>query len=272
MIPETPPTELAYREFQSRIRAACSTRGWIMDITRNTRVGDIATLVPVSIAVFERHGVDVGTKGDLPLEEALRETGLSVGDILLEIERELQAAEEEDRLHEHLASAAPESLVDHIREVHHHLHAQLPCVGEQMVPALLVFGDTCDDLFDIARQFDRLRAMLLAHLAEEERDVLSLVARLSADTGDEATVDRVAAAAVLTRASEEHQAALDAVRTMRDLIDRCAPVEDVVSQESGPPECPELFQELRTLETAVHRHVHLEDDVLFPAIRRLAGI
>lgn len=239
-----------------------------MDITGHTRVGDIATFVPVSIAVFERYGVDIYSKGDLPLEEALRGAGMSVGDILAEIERELQAAEEEDRLHAHLASSAPESLADHIREVHHgYLHTHLPRVGQRFVPALLAWGDSCDALFDVAREFDRMRTALLAHLADEEREVFPLVRSLAAETKDRPIkIDAAAVTEVLARAAAQHRAAEEALRTMGDLVDRCA------SQEGDCPECPELFKDLRALEADVQRHIHLEDDVLFPAIRRLAGV
>lgn len=239
-----------------------------MDITGNTLVGDIATLVPASIGVFERYGVDIYSKGDLSLEEAIREAGLSVGDILAEIERALEAVEEEDRLHAELASSAPQTLADHVREVHHgYLTEHLPRVGRELVPALLAWGDTCDPLFEIARRFEQLRNGLLSHLADEEHEVFPLVGALSAEAAGEPThVERAALTEALARADLEHRAALEALEDIRSLI------EDCVCDDGEPPRCTDLFQQLRALEADIRRHIHLEDDVLFPAIRRLAGV
>lgn len=243
-----------------------------MHITRDTRIGDIATLFPVSIAVFERYGVDFYNNADRPLEDALKEAGLSVGDILVEIERALEARREEDLLHAEWAENAPATLADHIRETHHdYVRSQLPLVAEKLVGTLLAQGDEHDELYGIAREFQRLRSGLESHLDEEERDVFPQLGRLTGTVGrglpaDDLAEGRDSLAATLDRLAREHGETLESLRVMRELAS------DYDAAEGACLECAGLYQELAALEADIKRHFELEDDVLMPAIGRLAGL
>jgi regulator of cell morphogenesis and NO signaling len=243
-----------------------------MQISGDTRIGDIATLVPVSIEVFERYGVDFYRNGDRPLEEALKEAGLSVGDILAEIERALEARREEDLLHAEWAENAPGTLADHIREAHHdYLRTQLPRVAEELVTTLLSWGDEHDALYGIAREFQHLRRGLESQLEEEERHVFPQLLRLSETVGRELAADDISAggdslAAMLDRLQREHGETLESLRVMRSLAS------DYRVAEDSCLECAGLYQELGAMEVDIERHIHLEDDVLIPAMRRLAGL
>ncbi|MCZ7663900.1 MAG: DUF542 domain-containing protein [Thermoleophilia bacterium] len=125
-----------------------------MDITSATKVGDIATMVPAAIEVFERYGVDFCCNGKRPLDEALRGTGLSVGDILAEIERATEAQAQEDELHQDWSGYAPGTLADHIEATHHgYLRAELPKIGARMATVLSVHGERHPELFELGRLF-----------------------------------------------------------------------------------------------------------------------
>lgn len=245
-----------------------------MDISGDTRIGDIATLVPASIEVFERYGVDFYRNGDRPLEQALGEAGLSVGDILAEIERAVGARREEELLHAEWAENAPGTLADHIREVHHdYLRSQLPRVAQELVTALLSWGDEHNELYAIGREFHHLRQGLERHLDEEERDVFPLLRRLTTQAqraispgpGDDMPGGK-ALAAVLDHLEQEHGETLETLRTIRGLALNYRVV------EGSCLGCAGLYQALSALEADIERHIHLEDDVLMPAMRRLAGV
>ena len=246
-----------------------------MEITGSMRIGDIATLVPVSIPVFERYGVDFYHNGDRPLVEALTETGLSVGDVLAEIERAIQAREAEDRLHSDWSQTAPGTLADHIRENHHgYLASQFPLVAAEFTKVLLAWGEANDELFEVARSFDILRRGLETHLAEEERYVFPLLKELGEERpgltpGPTTPLSAEAKRALEDRLShleEEHAAALEALRTMR------AHASDYLATADTCVDCPALFEALVALEADIQRHIQLEDEVLLPTIRRLAGL
>lgn len=246
-----------------------------MEITGSMRIGDIATLVPVSIPVFERYGVDFYHNGDRPLVEALTETGLSVGDILAEIESAIHAREQEERLHSDWSHTSPATLADHIRENHHgYFASQFPRVADEFTRVLLAWGDANDELFEVARSFDILRRGLESHLAEEERYVFPLLKELGRELPDGTHAPAPTLSAEEKRTLEdrlsllenEHAAALDALRTMR------VHASDYLATADMCVDCPALFEALVALEADIQRHIQLEDDLLLPTIRRLAGL
>lgn len=242
-----------------------------MNITNTTRVADIATLVPASIEVFERYGVDFCCHGDQALDEALRGTGLSVGDILAEIERVMQARTEEDALHRNWSEYAPGALADHIEQVHHqYLREQLPKVGARLATVLSVHGDRHPELFELGRVFARLRRELEEHLAREESLVFPLVRALDpgypADAGRPLrSGDSGALLSELARLEDEHDTVGDALKAIRGLT---------ANYQTPPDACvtySALYQDLQALEADIHRHVHLENNILIPAVKRLAA-
>lgn len=235
-----------------------------MDITSDTRVGDIATTVPASITVFERYGVDFCCGGDTPLSEALRGTGLSVGDVLAEIESAASSVQAEDRLHEDWAQSDPAALADHVEAVHHsYLRERLPSVGRKMATVLSVHGENHPELFELARRFQRLRDDLEKHLRTEEEVVFPALRELVRE--EPKGSKRAALLDWLRGLENEHDDVGDMLKAMRGITS---------SYQTPAGACAtygSLFQDLQALEADIHRHVHLENNVMFAAVRRLLG-
>ncbi len=239
-----------------------------MEITGTTKIGDIATLWPVAISVFERYGVDFFHYSDRPLAEALTDTGLSVGDILAEIERAQETRDEAGPEHTEWSTRAPANLADHISETHHgYLAEELPKLGQQLVGILLESGDDYDALYELAGEFDRLRRMIIPHLDEEERSVFPLIRQLgTAGEAPEGSLDAERLRETLDLLEQEHSSVLESMATIRGYASDCGALEE------GSTECSHLFESLAAMETDVRRHIDLEREVLLPALRRLAGI
>lgn len=202
-----------------------------------------------------------------------------IGDIAAEIERAVRGRREEDLLHAEWAESAPGTLADHIREVHHeYLRTQLPRVAQELVTALLSWGDEHDELYAIGREFQHLRQGLERHLDEEERDVFPLLRRLNTASTLTDSAGAVSPgpghdmpgeespAALLGRLEQEHGDTLESLRVLRRLAS------DYRVAEGSCLECAGLYRELGALEADIERHIHLEDDVLMPAMRRLTGV
>jgi regulator of cell morphogenesis and NO signaling len=246
-----------------------------MDITSETRVGHIATTVPASIEVFERYGVDFCCGGDMPLADALQGTGLSVGDILAEIEAAVAALDSEDRLHEDWSEHDPASLADHVESAHHtYLRERLPEVGGKMATVLMVHGEAHPELFELGRLFERLRRDLTAHLESEESDVFPALRSLqsTARAADEGEPDshegrsgtyESALRNQLETLESEHDDAGSLLKAMRGVASNYQPPAGACATYNA------LYRELQALEADIHRHIHLENNVMFPAVRRL---
>jgi hypothetical protein len=113
-------------------------------ITGRTRLADITAGLPWAQNVLRSHGIDVDSLADRPLDEALSGTGLSVSGIIVEI---LHAGRPD-------AESTPRRA---------DLEATLAGLGARLATILLEKGDDQPELFEVGRQFQRLRDRLRAH-------------------------------------------------------------------------------------------------------------
>jgi regulator of cell morphogenesis and NO signaling len=241
-----------------------------MQITSDTRVADIATHVPAALEVFERYQIDFSCGGDIPLGKAAELTGRSVGDLIAEIERAAEALRAEDKLHENWVHSRPDRLIAHIVDTHHrYLREHLPVVGEELARTLLADGDLHDELFELGRVFARLQSELAEHLRSEETELFPALSALAAGTEQQNPIEpgtRDEIEAGLRMAELTHERVGDLLKRMRAEVEGYSVPPDVCPTY-GP-----LFQHLMELEADIHRHVHLENNVLFPGMRRLLAV
>jgi regulator of cell morphogenesis and NO signaling len=240
-----------------------------MQITASSKVGEIAAKIPASISVFERYGVDFCCGGQQPLEQALAGTNLSLGDIVNEIEQAVVAQKDEDELHEDLSLLSPSGLVDHIEKAHHvFLREQLPRAGAELSTVIGVHGERHSELWEIGRVYDTLRGELEAHLLKEEQRLFPAIRALeSRRQGDALSEERTPQeedlVAGLRELEQEHDVAGEALHRLHELTFGFQPPPDACVTFSG------LYRRLMALEADIHRHVHLENNILIPAIRDL---
>ncbi len=228
-----------------------------MDVSGTTLVGEIAAKVPASLEVFERYGVDFCCNGGRPLVEALSGTGISVGDILVEIERAAQAEVTEDHRYLDWTRESPATLADHIVETHHDfLDRHLPRVGHDLSKVVSVHGQHHPELFELGRVYGQLQSELQEHLHKEEQQVFPLLRNLGPDESPSPEL-----LGLLEQLETEHDGAGSALHAIRGITSNFQTPADACFTYST------LFRELRELEADVHRHVHLENNILIPGLR-----
>jgi len=228
-----------------------------MDIDATTKVGDIAARIPASIEVFERYGVDFCCNGDRPLSETLAGTGASAGDILAEIERAVELDHEEERQYVDWLQEAPATLADHIVETHHaFLDREMPRVHRDLAKVISVHGPNHPELTELGRVYGQLQTELEDHLRKEEEQVFPRLRELGPDDAPSAELLEL-----LEQLETEHDGAGSALHAIRG----------ITSNYQTPPDAcftfSTLYRELQALEADVHRHVHLENNVLIPGLR-----
>lgn len=226
-----------------------------MEFTPETQVADIASHNPAAIAVLQRHGIDFCCGGRRPLAEVCRERGLEVEALRDEIAAlSATAPPERDWTEAPLAE-----LIDHIvTRYHGRLREELPRLGSMADRVLAVHGERHPDLLPpLVRTFDRLREDLELHIEKEERVLFPWIERLENPRGDgSATLPSVGAPIAMMET--EHDEAAGALAEIRRLTGGYRLPEDACSTFRG------LYHGLAELEEELHRHIHLENHVLFP--------
>lgn len=218
-----------------------------MSIHPESKVGQIAAEHPLATRVFARHGIDFCCGGGRPLAEVCAGRRLDAATVVSEIEAELAApCATEIRWDE----APLNDLVEHLLAAYHKpLKEELPRLEAMARKVVDVHRDKRPEaLPELLSVYLGLRAELEQHMAKEERILFPMIKR-----GQGAMAD-----GPISVMEHEHDAAAGALRRLRELTDGYRVPEEACNTWRA------LWHGLAALEEALHQHIHLENNILFP--------
>lgn len=223
-----------------------------MNVTTTTPVGRIAAEHPLATRVFARHAIDFCCGGGRPLDEVCRERGLAADAVVTEIRREIEASPDSPQRWD---QATPVELIEHILQAYHvPLWEELPRLDGMARKVLEVHHDKNPaGLTELVQVFAALRAELEAHLQKEEQILFPMIRQ---GHGRQAG----GPVSVMMR---EHDGAGAMLRRLRELTD------DYTVPAEACNTWTALWHGLAALESDLHQHIHLENNLLFPKV--LAG-
>jgi regulator of cell morphogenesis and NO signaling len=221
----------------------------------DTTVGQLVTERPSRARVFEKFGIDYCCGGKKPLGQACLDRKVDPQVVL----GELRKSDEHRSPERDWAALGLTRLADHIEQVHHgFLRHELPRLDFLTGKVAAVHGKNHPGLIRLREVFVAFKAEMLDHMQKEESVVFPLCRRIEAGAAAGAAgLDRP-----LDVLTHEHEHAGQALEAMRRLTD----------DYTAPPDACNTYRAmldaLKELEADMHQHVHLENNVLFPAARR----
>ncbi|MFU8868337.1 iron-sulfur cluster repair di-iron protein [Natronococcus sp.] len=223
-----------------------------LDASLGRLVGDH----PEFAAVFESLGIDYCCGGDASLRRACEENDLEVEAVL----ERLTTADSTDELAP--AEASITELVDDVVETHHeYLRAELPSLERVVRKVARVHGDAHPELEVIEATFLDLQEEVTHHIADEEETVFPELRKLEGGAPPTAAEEARIREAI-DHLEEEHDAAAAHLEEIRTLSDGYAVPSDACTSYRN------ALDRLQLLEADMHRHVHKENNVLFPKAER----
>ena len=228
-----------------------------MSISMEMTVGQLVTERPARSRVFEQFGIDYCCGGKKPLEVACKQRGLDANTLTsgLIAASALPSAAEPDA-----AGMSLTQLADHIEQTHHaYLRQALPAIHQMSARVAERHGDTKPRLRELFTVFDALCQELLSHMQKEERILFPIIRRLDAQTDGACPADHCGGINnPITQMEHEHDDAGQALAKMSELTDGFAIPADACKTYTA------MLQGMATLEQDMHRHIHKENNVLFP--------
>jgi len=232
-----------------------------MSVATEKTVRDWAVEKPSTTRVFEKLGIDYCCGGDQSLEQACRDSNLSIERVLDLLEKAAStakpAAADRDWGRESLAD-----LIAHINVTHHkYTREEIARLGPLFDKVCRVHGKNHPELLQIQATFRDLAQELTMHMMKEEMVLFPYVVRM-----EESVIQREAVLPPpfgtvqnpVAMMMHEHDSAGQALRSMRQASDGyTAPAEACVSYRT-------LYGALADLEADLHQHIHLENNILFP--------
>ena len=223
-----------------------------MSIAMQTTVGKIATEHPLATRVFARHRIDFCCGGGKPLGEVCQLKDLDVDTILDEIQKEIETSDTSEIQWD---TAALPDLIDHILATYHRpLDEELPRLEAMARKVHAVHLDKAPEtLSSLLSVYLGLKEELDQHMVKEELDLFPMIKQ---GKGKEV-------GAPVCVMLHEHDTAAHALARLRELTDDYQVPEDACNTWRA------LWHGLAALETSLHEHIHLENNILFP--RALKG-
>ncbi len=223
-------------------------------------VGDLAVEVPGATRVFERLGIDYCCGGGKSLQDACLGAGVSVEEVMaaLENSRERYAGQEAGEWQ--LRSLG--ELIDHIVQKHHaYTKSEMERLDQLSAKVASVHGQNHPELLKVRELVLALRKDLIPHMLKEEQVLFPYIERLEdayrnaqpAPTPFFGTVRNP-----IRMMIQEHDTAGDLLRDLRsESRNYEVPSDGCISYRT-------LYQALQELESDLHQHIHLENNILFP--------
>ena len=229
-----------------------------MTLTASETVGEIVAANPSSARLFERYGIDYCCGGNRPLSEACSEKGLSVEELSRELAKANAPIQERD-----WRSVPLTKLIDHIVGKHHsYLRTELPEIERKINKVLEAHRERHGATIAALREvFGGLDAELSEHMLKEERILFPVIQRMEATS--RLAMPPGAIHQPIRVMEHEHASAGQALAEMRRLTGGFTPPDDACNTFRV------LYRQLEELESDLHIHIHLENNILFPRAAEL---
>ncbi len=226
-------------------------------ITKTMTVGEIVARFPAVATALEGFGIDYCCGGRKTLAEAVERKGLDLDEVVTGLEDAASGPSADER---NWRAASLSDLCDHIEATHHEfLRRELPALASRLECVVKAHGDRRPEMHEVAEVFLGFAAELNAHMQREEQILFPAIRAV--ETGQ--TIRGIGAPIAVME--QEHDDAGRALERMRELTRGYAVPMDACGT------CRALLEGLRALEADMHRHVHKENNILFPRVRERLG-
>lgn len=226
-------------------------------------VGEIVASNYKTADVFKKYGIDFCCGGKVGLAEVCNQKSISLADIendLKNLANQTENAHDFDRWQ-------PDFLVDYIVNQHHtYVRENIPVIVQYAQKVARVHGENHPETIEINQLFQEVAMELDAHLQKEEKILFPYIKQLMAakNESNACVVSPFGTIANPIKMMEaEHETAGDIFKKIDALSDNYTPPATACNTYRV------LYAKLQEFETDLHKHVHLENNILFPKALRL---
>ncbi|MDX1627936.1 MAG: iron-sulfur cluster repair di-iron protein [Fulvivirga sp.] len=225
-----------------------------MEKLKNSTIGSLVTEDYHFADVFKRYGIDFCCGGNITVKEACSKNNLDYQEVLYELE----AVEQIEPARTVVNDLTPDQLADHIITQHHtYVRQNLPLIIEYADKVASVHGERHPELLEINQLLLVLDKDLSAHMNKEEVILFPYIKEL-VTSGIRAAAPFGSVENPIRTMMEEHDNAGSIMKSIALMSSQYTPPEDACTTYRV------LYQKLEEFENDLHRHIHLENNILFP--------
>jgi regulator of cell morphogenesis and NO signaling len=229
-----------------------------MDVAQRT-IGELVAEDYRRAGVFKRYGIDFCCGGGRTVEAACTKRGIALDEMAAAL-REAETVPSTEGLRPDTWEL--DFLADYIVNVHHrYVRERLPMLLEFTRKVARVHGDAQPETVRIAGLVEAVADEMAAHMAKEEQVLFPYIKALAAERRAGLRPGAPFFGTVrnpIRMMALEHEQAGGHLAEIRQLSDDFTPPEHACNTYRV------AYAQLREFEEDLHRHVHLENNILFP--------
>jgi regulator of cell morphogenesis and NO signaling len=222
-------------------------------------VGEIVATNFAAAATFDRHGIDFCCGGNIAVAKACADKNVALDTVLNELEAVLQ---EPVSGAERFELWNLDFLADYILQNHHtYIREKSPLIRTFAEKVVNAHAKNHPEVLGIASLFAEISNELDAHLMKEERILFPRIKQLAIASREGNGIPGFLPGSIsnpILVMETEHTNAGDLFREISLLSNGYVPPQDACNTFKA------LYFELQAFENDLHKHIHLENNILFP--------
>ena len=226
-------------------------------MTNANTIGELAVAMPEAIPVLEKLGIDYCCHGEQPVQAACSAAGITADELL-----QLIGAAEKAPAGTAWETAPVGALIAYIIDTHHAYTRQAMFTLQSLAAKVSgVHGGNHPELLVVQRLVAELATELIPHMLKEEQVLFPYINAI-----DEASIRKTeppipffgTARNPIRNMMLEHDSVAEILRELRVVTANYDLPDSACASYSA------LFSQLMSLETDLHQHIHLENNILCP--------
>lgn len=227
----------------------------------NKTIREIALEMPGTTRVFEELKIDYCCGGSVNFEDACRKANVASDDVASRL-NEVISKNDENSQTEFTDNTSPSKLIKFILDKHHKFtRTEIERLTPLMEKVAYKHGESHPELILLKQLFYELNEDLMPHMEKEEQVLFPYIKHLEVSEIADLSVERPPFGTVqnpIRMMNAEHETVGGILRKMRELTS------DYAAPEGACPSYKALYFGLEEHEKDLHRHIHLENNILFP--------
>lgn len=226
--------------------------------TLEKTIGEIVAEDFRSAAVFKKYGIDFCCKGNRSIAEACEPKGIDPANIYNELENFRNVHSDNTDFN----SWPLDLLADYVERMHHrYVEEKTPVLIQFLQKIAKVHGERHPELHEVYELFMESAQDLAAHMKKEELILFPFIKKMIQVQRDGTPLDTAHFGTVenpVAMMKHEHAVEGERFQKIAELTNNYQFPEDACNTYRVS------FQMLEEFETDLHKHIHLENNILFP--------
>lgn len=236
----------------------------MMTLHESKTVGQVVADDYRSAAVFSKYGIDFCCNGGISLSKACEKKNIDKDQLFREINDAVSNVSAEQIQYQ---SWPADLLADYIEKIHHRfVNTQIPVLNQYLAKLCRVHGERHPELYEIAGLFEASATALKDHMEKEEKILFPYIRQMVRALDNNDATERPVFGTVanpIHMMMHEHDTEGSRFREIAMLSNHYnAPADGCTTYRVA-------FEMLKAFEEDLHKHIHLENNILFPKAETL---